>query len=68
MFDTSKGALSLSAAAAAIEESVEDTKKLMYAGQLQGIISHKGHWWVLVQSIEDWLGHPLNVVPMENGD
>jgi len=61
MFDTSKGALSLSAAAAAIGESVAETKELVFEGDLQGLIANDGRWWVLIDSIENWIGHPLNI-------
>ncbi len=61
MFDTNKGALSLDAAASIINESIETTRRMVFEGQLQGILAHDGRWWVLQESIEQYLGYPITI-------
>jgi predicted site-specific integrase-resolvase len=61
MFDTSKGALSIDAAASVLGKSMEETRRMMYKGDLQGILAHNGKWWILQESVERYLGYPINI-------
>jgi hypothetical protein len=62
MFNINKGALKLHVAAAILNESIEDTREMMYRGDLQGLLDKDGDWWVLQESIEKMLGVELNIV------
>jgi len=57
-----KGAVSMDAAAAILGESVMNIKKMVFEGDLQGVLALDGKWWVLQESVEKILGREINIV------